>query len=183
MSSVSFIAIVVAALVLLFLLVAALLPKHYSVSVSETINKPQKTVYDYVSLFSHQTQYSEWLKADPDLQPTVVGADGTVGAVLKWESHNKDKNKNVGMGEQEIKSMDESYIHIELRLIKPMPATCKLVHHFVEKGMYQTIYTCTFYAYAKFPVNLPSYLFGRRFIIKAQQKTLRNIKAIIEHHN
>lgn len=171
---------VLVAIVLVFLVAALILPKHYSVTVSETINKPKKTVYDYVSLFRNQTQYSEWLKPDPDLQPTVVGTDGTVGAVLKWESQNKDKNKNVGTGEQEIKVMTEDNIEVELRLIKPMPATCKLVNHFVETGINQTKYTCTFYAYAKFPINLPSYLIGRKFITKAQQKTLSNIKFIVE---
>ncbi len=180
MSVVFIILSIVAAIVLLFLVVALILPKHYSVTVSETINKPKKAVYEYVSLLSNQTQYSEWLKADPDLQPTVTGTDGTVSAVLKWESHNEDKNKNVGMGEQEIKRMDENNIEVELRLLKPMPATCKLINNFVEKGISQTYYTCTFYAYAKFPINLPSYLFGRSFITKAQQKTLSNIKAIIE---
>jgi hypothetical protein len=180
MSIVFIILSIVAAIVLLLLLVALILPKHYSVTVSETINKPKKAVYDYVSLFHNQIQYSEWLKADPNLQPTVVGTDGTVGTVLKWESHNEDKNKNVGMGEQEIKRMDEDNIEVELRLLKPMPATCKLINNFVEKGVSQTYYTCTFYAYAKFPINLPSYLFGRNFIIKSQQKTLSNIKTIVE---
>lgn len=84
------------------------------------------------------------------------------------------------MGEQEIKRMNENDIEVELRLMKPMPATCKVVHSFIEKGNDKTVYTCTFYAYAKFPINLPSYLFGRGFIIKTQQKTLRNIKAIVE---
>ena len=171
---------IVTVIVLLLLLVALILPKHYSVTVSEIINMPKKSVYDYVSLLSNQTQYSEWLNADPNLRPTVVGTDGTVGALLKWESLNEDRNKNVGMGEQEIKRMDESIIEVELRLIKPMPATCKLINNIVEKGINKTYYTCTFYAYAKFPINLPSYLFGRNFIIKAQQKTLSNIKTIVE---
>lgn len=171
---------IVAGIVLLLLLVAAILPKHYSVTVSETINRPKNTVYNYVSVFLYQIQYSEWLKADPDLEPTVEGTDGAVGAVMKWESHNKDKNKNVGTGEQEIKQMDENNIEVELRLIKPMPATCKLVHSFAETGISQTKYTCTFSTYARFPINLPAYLFGRSFIRKTQQKTLGNIKTILE---
>lgn len=167
-------------IVLLLLILALFIPKQYSVSVSERINRPKATVYRYVSLFQYQTQYSEWLKADPDLKPEVVGTDGTVGSILKWESHNKNKDKNVGKGEQEIKNMRDDEIEIELRLIKPMAATCKLMHSFEEPGDNQTEYSCTFYAYAKFPVNLPSYLFGRAFIKKTQQKTLRNIKEIVE---
>lgn len=170
----------IAAIIVLLLLVALILPKHYSVTVSETINKPKKQVYDYISLLTNQTQYSEWLKPDPELRPIVVGTDGTPGAVLKWESLNADKKKNIGSGEQEIKKMDATKIEVELRLIKPMAATCQLVNSFIEKGPDQTVYTVTFYAYAKFPVNLPSYLFGRGFITKTQQQTLRNIKAILE---
>lgn len=170
----------VVGLILLLLITAIILPKHYSVTVSETINKPKKLVYDYVSLFANQTQYSKWLKADPELQPTVVGEDGKVGAMLKWQSYNKDKNKNVGKGEQEIKKMDDNSIEVELHLIEPMEARCKIVNDFIEKGMNQTQYTCTFYGYAKFPVNLPSYLIGRHFIKKTQQQTLSNIKAIVE---
>jgi hypothetical protein len=164
-----------------FLLVLALvLPKHYSVTVAETINQPKSVVYDYVRLLGNQPFYSEWLKADPDLKPWVEGEDGKVGAVLKWESYNEDKNKNVGMGEQEIKGMDDNSIEVELRLIKPMAGTCKLENIFVEVSKNQTTYTCTFSAYARFPINLPSYLIGRHFIRKNQQQTLRNVKDILE---
>lgn len=180
MNIIFIILIIILGLVLFLLLLALIIPKNYSVTVSEIINKPKNVVYDYVSLFRNQTQYSEWLKADPDLQQAVVGTDGEVGSVLKWESSNPDKNKNVGTGEQEIKNMDDNHIEIELRLIKPMPANCKLVHKFEKMGIDKTKYTCTFYAYAKFPVNLPSYLFGRNFITKTQQLTLKNIKTILE---
>lgn len=167
--------------VITILLVAALfLPKHYSVTVSETINQPRYFVYAYVSLFNNQMQYSEWLRADPELSPTVTGEDGKVGAILRWESHNRDKNKNVGTGEQEIVKMDSNTIELELRFIKPLEATCKLVNNFIEPAPGITQYTCTFYGYAKFPVNLPNYLIGRRIIKKTQQKILRNIKAIVE---
>lgn len=170
---------IIAGLILILLFVAWLLPKQYSVAVSVVINKPLPIVYEYISLFRYQTQYSEWLKADPDLKPDIQGIDGTVGAILKWESHNPDKNKNVGTGEQEIIDMDKDKIEVELRLFKPMPATCKIINGFVGKGPDTTEYTCTFYAYAKFPANLPSYVFGRKFIQKAQQKTLNNIKTIL----
>jgi hypothetical protein len=173
--------IIIAISILLFLLLLALvLPKQYSVTVSETINQPKKVVYDYVSLFKHQRDYSEWIKADPDLRPTVKGTDGTVGAVMSWESQQTDRKKNIGSGEQEIKRMDEDRIEVELRLIMPMPATCQLVHEFEAKGENATRYTCTFSTYAKFPVNLPAYLLGRKFIARTQQKTLRNIKEILE---
>lgn len=171
---------VVVTVVAILLVAALFVPKHYSVTVSETINKPKELVYHYVSLFDNQMQYSEWLRADPDLKPVVMGEDGTIGAILRWESNNRDKNKNVGTGEQEIKKMDSSTIEIELRFIKPLEATCKLVNNFIESAPGITLYTCTFYAYAKFPINLPNYVIGRRIIKKTQQKILNNIKTIVE---
>lgn len=168
------------AIILLLLLLALLLPKHYSVTVTEVINKPKNEVYHFVSVLQNQTQYSEWLMADPTLQPQIVGIDGTVGSIMKWESHHPEKNKNIGTGEQEILSMDENHIEVALRLIHPIPASCKLLHHIEVLENNQCRYTCTFSAYAKFPINLPSYLFGRKFISKKQQQTLRNVKNIVE---
>lgn len=174
---------IIISLVLYLLLLALLLPKHYSVTVREVINQPKNVVYDYVRLFQNQPQYSEWLKTDPELKFEITGEDGTKGAILWWKSDNPDKNKNVGKGEQEIKMMDADKIEVELRLLEPMPATCKIVNSFLDKNNNSTEYECTFYAYTKFPVNLPSYLIGRRFISKTQQKTLNNIKHILEQNN
>lgn len=176
---VSVLACVIAALLIL----ALFIPKHYSVTVSQTINRPKKMVFDYVSLLKNQLKYSEWLKSDTTLQPEIIGVDGTVGATLKWESNNPDKNKNAGKGEQEITNMDISNIDVELRLIKPMAGVCKLKNHFSESETNETVYTCSFNAYAKYPTNLPSYIIGRHFIKKAQQKTLDNIKLILEEVN
>lgn len=168
------------ALILLLLIWAFILPKHYSVTVTQTINKPKDVVFDYIRLFKHQTEYSEWLKKDPELHTNITGEDGVIGSMLRWVSFNEDKNLNVGIGEQEIINMDENQIEVELRLIKPLEGNCKLIHKFVSPTINQTSYTCTFKAYAKFPTNLPAYLIGRHFIKKTQQKTLFNVKAILE---
>jgi hypothetical protein len=167
-------------IIVALLVLALFIPKQYAVAVSQTINKPQQTVFNYISLLHNQLTYSEWLNSDTTLKTTIIGKDGTVGATLRWESTNEDKNKNAGKGELEIKRLDDHHIDMELRLIKPMPGVCKLHNHVMESGNNQTLYTCTFHAYAKFPVNLPSYLIGRRFIKKAQQQTLDNIKSILE---
>jgi hypothetical protein len=137
-------------------------------------------VKEYVSLFRNQTQYSEWLKPDPDLRPEIKGLDGRVGAVMQWESVHPDKNKNVGKGEQEITGMTDNSIEVALRLIHPMPAQCTIRNQFDRISEHETLYICSFHAYAKFPVNLPSFLIGRHFIKKSQQKTLTTIKNILE---
>lgn len=167
--------------VFLLLVLAFFIPKQYSVEVSILINESVLNVHNYVSKLRNQVKYSEWLMADPNLQFEMVGTDGKVGAVLRWESHNEDKNKNVGVGEQEIIELSLNKMEIELRLTKPKSGVCKLTNRFVESGINQTLYTCTFYGYAKYPINLPSYLLGRRFIRRVQERSLENLKTILEN--
>jgi hypothetical protein len=170
-----------ATLIALLLIIAIFIPKQYTVEVSNTIQKPKEEVFRYLLLLQNQLQYSEWLKVDETLKPTLLGEDGTEGTILAWKSNNPDKNKNVGEGELEIKVIDRNAIDHELRLIKPMAGVCQLKNILVEKGIHETMYTCIFSAYAKYPINLPSYVIGRKIIRKTQQKTIDNVKAILEN--
>lgn len=183
METILSILIVLGCLIALLLLIALFIPKHYTVTVEETIKRPKEAVYAYVSLLGEQLAYSEWLMHDATLQSRLEGVDGTVGATLKWESRNPDKNKSAGKGELEIKAMDPDSIAVELRLLEPMAGVCQLKNEFTERGPSETSYTCIFSAHAKFPLNLPSYLIGRHFIRKTQQKTMRNIKSILEREH
>ena len=68
------------------LIVAIFVPKSYTVSVKEVINKPKAEVFEYVRMLENQKQYSVFVLADPDLNPQITGIDGTVGAIQKWNS-------------------------------------------------------------------------------------------------
>lgn len=160
----------------LLLLLAYCLPRQYAVTVTTGIGRPQAAVFDYVRMLRHQLQYSEWYKTDRTVQPGFTGADGTVGAVMRWDSSNKD----LGSGEQEIKHLAPDHIGIELRFIRPIAGTCQLHHRFTALSLTRTRYTCTFHAHARFPVNLPAFLIGRRFIRKAQQRTVDQVRNILE---
>jgi len=168
--------IVIAAIVVLLLIAALLTPKRYTVTVSETINQPKEKIFDYIRILKNQEQYSEWLKADPNLNPVITGTDGAVGAIQKWKS----EDKNVGEGEQEIKAITEDSIEMELRFFKPIEGVCQVVNTVKSLGGSQSQVTFNFYSFAKFPFNLPSYVIGRKFITKTQQQNLMNVKAIME---
>lgn len=171
---------VLLALIAAPLIIALFIPRHYSVSVSQRIRRPKKDVYDYISRLQNQPVYSEWLRHDSSLRPELEGIDGTVGATLRWNSTLKDKEKSSGKGELIIRNMNENEIDIALNLIEPMPGICQLLNTFTAVDENVTSYRCTFSAYARYPINLPSYLIGRHFIRKNQQKTLDNIKQILE---
>jgi len=168
--------LIIIGIVLFLLILALFIPKKYSVTVDTTISKPTNTVYDFLSILANQVYYSEWFLADEQLPFQITGTDGTPGAILSWDSNNKE----MGAGEQEIKYMDNNKIDIELRFIRPIAGICKLSNNIIAVTPGQTHYTCTFSAYARYPINLPAYILGRRFIRKAQKKTLDNLKFLLE---
>jgi len=110
----------VAILFAIVLIVAAIMPKDLNIESEIVIAKPKQVVFDYVKLLDNQKYYSKWVMADPNVKVKMTGVDGTVGAISSWESELRD----VGVGEQEIKSMvDGERIDYELRFKKPMEAT------------------------------------------------------------
>ncbi|MES2795847.1 MAG: hypothetical protein V4683_07780 [Bacteroidota bacterium] len=167
---------VVVFLVLAALLAAALMPKNYTVTVSETINKPKAEVYDYVKLFANQKEYSEWTKPDPNLVPEITGVDGTIGSKSYWKSTNPD----VGEGSQTITGMSDDEIALDLEFISPMEGHGKVLNKFESKDSTTTLVTVTTEFDAPFPMNLPSILIGKPMIEKTEKQILVNIKQILE---
>jgi hypothetical protein len=170
------IGLIVLAIFALPLIVAIFVPKSYTVSVSETISKPKQEVYDYVRILNNQKNYSIWVMADPNLNPEIVGQDGTVGAIQRWDS----KIDDVGAGEQEITSLSPDRMDVDLRFKRPFEGKAKAANIFKAVSENETQITAEFYSNDPYPFNLPSYLFGRKMIKEAQEKNLKNLKKILE---
>jgi hypothetical protein len=158
------------------LLAAALMPKNYTVTVSETINRPKNEVYDYLKIFANQKEYSEWTKPDPNLVPVITGVDGTVGSKSQWKSNNPD----VGEGSQTITAMSDNEIALDLEFITPMEGHGKVVNTIVSKDSTTTLVTVSTAFDAPFPMNLPSILIGKPMIEKTEKQILLNVKQILE---
>lgn len=163
-------------LIALPFIIAIFIPKSYTVSVSETINRPRQVVFDYVRILENQKDYSIWVMADPDLKPVITGTDGEVGAIQKWNS----KVDDVGEGEQEITALTPDRMDIDLRFKRPFKGTAKAANLFKAITENQTMLTSEFYSNDPYPMNLPSYIFGRKMMKEAQTKNLQNIKRILE---
>lgn len=155
-------------------IIALFVPKTCTVTVSETINRPRETVFDYVRLLDNQRNYSVWLMEDPELVPEITGTDGTAGAVQHWDS---DK---VGAGEQEITALTGDRMDVELRFIKPFEGNAKAAYIFTPVSETQTRVTSEFYSESPYPLNLISYFFSTKMIEEAQTQTLQNLKRILE---
>ncbi len=103
------------AIIVFFLIVAIFVPKDFSVVKQVVIQKPKSKVFEYVKYLKNQDSYSKWGRIDPAMVKTFRGVDSTVGFVSRWES----KDKNVGIGEQEISKITPDRIDYQIRFEKP----------------------------------------------------------------
>ncbi|MEI9912591.1 MAG: hypothetical protein WDO71_24890 [Bacteroidota bacterium] len=95
--------IVLGSLIALLLIIALLTKKEFSLEKQVVINKSKQEVFNYLKLIRNQEHYSVWVMKDPHIKIIYTGTDGTVGFTSSWESN----DKNVGIGEQEIKKITE----------------------------------------------------------------------------
>jgi polyketide cyclase/dehydrase/lipid transport protein len=172
-----FILVVIATLIVLFLLVAAFTNKNMIIERSATINRSLPEVFDYIRFIRNHDKFSVWAMMDPDMKKEYRGTDGQVGFVYAWDSV---KKKNVGAGEQEIKSIAEGKsIEHELRFIRPMQnvATAKFLFDPVSAN--QTRVQWGFYGPMKFPMNAMKPLF-QNMLAKQLETGLQNLKTVME---
>jgi hypothetical protein len=117
-------------IIALALIIALFMPKEYLIEREVVINQLKDTVFTYVKHFKNQNQFSVWSKTDTKMKKNFSGVDGTVGAIAVWESDNRE----VGIGEQEIKKITEGKrIDFELRFKVPFEATEKA--HFTTEAI------------------------------------------------
>ena len=167
---------VILGIIAFLLIVAIFVPKSYTVSVKEVINKQKSEVFEYVRMLENQKQYSVFVLADPDLNPQITGIDGTVGAIQKWNS----KLDEVGEGEQEITAITPDRIDVDLRFKRPFEGNAKAANIFRSISENQTEIISEFYSNDRYPLNLMSYFIGRKMMKDSETQNLQNIKKILE---
>lgn len=166
---------VIGGIIALFLIIALLTKKEFRLEKQIIINKPKLEVFDYLKLIKNQENYSVWVMKDPAIKLVYTGTDGTVGFTSSWESD----NKNVGIGEQEIKKLtDGENMEVEIRFKKPFEATNYALTTVtsVDGG---TNVSTLFSGKSKFPMNIMN-LFMDKLIGKDMVQNLVNMKNILE---
>lgn len=173
MKVLKFIGIGIVGFIAFLLIVALIVPKEYTTSVSTTVNKPKKAVFDYVKMIKNQEKYSVWVMNDPNLKIEYTGIDGTVGAKSSWTS--PDDN----VGSQQITKLTDDRIEFGLHFEKPMKADNSAAMIVESISNNQTKLTNEFYAHTDYPMNLMSFVF-KGFIKEDQAKNIANVKKILE---
>lgn len=162
--------------ILFLLIVAAVMPKTFTLSAEVIINKPVAEVFAFVKLIKNQEKYSVWVMADPNIKIVYTGTDGTVGFTSSWTS----EDKNVGVGAQEIKSIKEGERYdVELRFEKPFKATNQAYTTTAAVDSNSTKVTTTFSGSNAFPMNL-MIPFVKSMLLKDMNKNFANLKGILE---
>lgn len=155
---------------------AFFVPTEFNLQAEVVINAPKEKVWDYVKMIKNQENYSVWVMADTGAVMTYSGTDGTVGFVSTWSS----EMKNVGVGEQEIVSVDEwnSY-KVEIRFQKPMVATNYGTTTVEKITDTETKVTNVFEGNNPILLNLFSYFFLGT-VQNDMQMNMENLKGVLE---
>ena len=168
----------VVSLIILLLVVALFVNKEIAVEREITIAKPNKEVFEYIKHVKNQDNYAVWNKKDPNSKKTYTGTDGTVGFVATWNSENKE----VGMGEQEIKKIvDGERMEVELRMKKPIDATDNV--YFITVGVDSLHTTVKWGLTGKmpYPLNLMGLVVNMNEMLgKDLSGGLANLKEVLE---
>lgn len=168
---------IVAGIIALIIILALVAPKKYDISRSIEINRPIGEVFDYLKYVKNQDNWSPWKKKDPDMKQTFTGEDGQVGFISHWEG-----NKHVGIGEQEIKSIDHNKaLETELRFYKPWKSVSQAYIRTEDNGSGGTKVIWGFNGAHKVPANIMMMFMSMEKVVgKDFDEGLADLKGILE---
>lgn len=168
--------IVLGSIIVLFLIIALIVKKGFSLEKQIIINRSKAEVFNYLKLIRNQEKYSVWVMKDPNINIVYTGTDGTAGFTSSWTSD----NKNVGIGAQEIIKINEGEsVDVEIRFKKPFEAINYANNTVTTLNDTQTKVVTTFTGKQKFPMNVMN-LFMDKLVGKDMQQNLLNMKSNLE---
>lgn len=170
--------LVIAIIIAVPLIVALFVKRDYSIEKSITIQRPKEAVYDFIIHVKNQDLYSKWAKMDPQMKKSYSGEDGKVGFISSWDS----QEKNVGQGEQEILSISDSGLVMELRFLKPFKTVNNAYMYASSLGENETRVTWGFKGSFPYPMNLMGLFMNmEKAVGNDLDEGLVNLKGILEN--
>lgn len=167
--------IALAAIVVILLITALFLKKHYMVEREISIDRSKQEVFNYIKYLRNQDYYSKWVMTDPNLVKNFKGTDGKLGFVYIWNG-----NKHAGAGEQEItKLIEGEAVHCEIRFIRPFKGVANTFFILEALSSNQTKIKWGMSGTNSYPLNL-MLLFVEAMLGKDLEQSLNNLKAILE---
>ncbi len=111
--------LILAALVVLFLAIAATRPAAFVCERSIVIAAPAQAIYPHIDNFHNWRAWSPYEKLDPNAKHTYSGPESGVGAAMTWSGSSK-----MGEGSTTItRTMPNQHIDIKLVMVRPFACT------------------------------------------------------------
>jgi len=111
------------------LIVALFVPKHFLFKKTISINAPIDSVWANVNSLSALDNWSPWNDLDPNMKKVMSGVDGTIGAMQSWESD------IVGSGSQTISRIEKPQLfETELNFTEPNESNGKAYVKLMPEG-------------------------------------------------
>jgi hypothetical protein len=156
--------------------VALIMPKKHYVERGIVINAPRQKVFDFIRLLQNQEKFNTNAMEDANREKTFTGTDGTVGYIYAWKG-----NKDAGEGEKEIIAIiDGQSVEMEIRFVKPMKATARIIMSTEALADNQTKLSWSNAGILPVPINLfiPKM---QKHVAKDMDKSLATVKALLEN--
>ncbi len=172
--------IAVLALVGIFLLATAFIPKDVHVERSIQVEARPEQIYPYVSTFEKRGEWYPWYKRDPNMTRSLEGTDGVVGAVSRWEG---DPN-TVGSGQQTlVKLIENQRVETDLVFSTPMESEASSFVVLEEEDDGRTLITWGLDTRFPYPTNaMLVFMDMDETIGKDYEEGLTNLKKVVEDH-
>jgi hypothetical protein len=165
-----------AAIIVAFVILAAMQPADFRVARSAKMAAPPATVFAQVNDFHAWDAWSPWAKLDPNAKTTFEGPTSGTGASFAWAGNDK-----VGVGRQTIvESRPDELIRIKLEFEKPFKDTCTAEFKFEPKDD-QTLVTWSMFGKRGFVGKAMGLMIDCDKMIGPEfEKGLANMKTIVE---
>lgn len=178
MKILKWIMIVLAAILIIWLVVAALISGDFKYEKSITINVPVEKVWQNTNTLKAMDQWSPWNRLDADMQKDWTGTEGQPGERMCWSS----KNEKAGKGCQEIKKVDvaEKRIDTSIRFMSPYESEADTYVKVTAEGKGSKV-TWGFTSQIPYPFTIMKLFMNMDGAIgKDYDKGLSSLKAISE---
>ncbi|MCQ8127780.1 SRPBCC family protein [Methylomonas rivi] len=168
--------LILAAVAVVFGLVAARRPADFQVTRSALMAAPAPIVFEQVNNLQNWDAWSPWAKLDPKAHHVFEGPEAGAGAIMRWAGNNK-----VGEGSMTIvASQPCELIRFTLEFLKPFKATNTAEFTFKSEGG-QTLVTWHMFGSNNFIGKAVSLFMNCDAMVGGQfEQGLAAIKAIVE---
>jgi len=168
--------LVLAGIIALLLIIGLFMKKEHFMRREIIISAPRQKVFDYIKLLKNQDSFNKNAMAGADRKREFKGTDGTVGYIYAWSG-----NKDVGIGEKEIKSIIEGKrIEAEIRFVKPMKVSATIIMETESLSDTQTKVYWSNGGKLKYPLNILIPMMEKS-VAKDMDTSLSTLKNILEN--